>query len=118
MRSLMRIEWIKGQFLEMQELWSRGVFQKVSWTSFTPQDRLLSTRFHYKIKRKKDEFDKCKVRLVVHDQYMKRKGADGFGDYDDAFSLVPAASGFRTILSLATQLDIFTDHVDISHAFV
>ena len=28
------------------------------------------------------------------------------------------ASGFRTILSLATQLDMFTDHVDISQAFV
>ena len=39
---------------------------------------------------------------------MKRKGADGVGDYDDAFSPVPAASGFRTILSLATQLDMFT----------
>ena len=49
---------------------------------------------------------------------MKRKGADGVGDYDDAFSPVPTASGFRTILSLATQLDMFTDHVDISQAFV
>ena len=49
---------------------------------------------------------------------MKRKGADGVGDYDDAFSPVPAASGFRTILSRATQLDMFTDHVDISQAFV
>ena len=46
---------------------------------------------------------------------------EGVGDYNDAFSPgpVPAASGFRTfILSLATQLDMFTDHVDISQAFV
>ena len=49
---------------------------------------------------------------------MKCKGADGVDDYDKAFSLVPAASGFRTILSLATQLDMFTEHVDISQAFV
>jgi len=49
---------------------------------------------------------------------MKHKGADGVGDYDDAFSPVPAASNFCTILSLATQVDMFTDHVDISHAFV
>ena len=49
---------------------------------------------------------------------MNCEGADGVGDYDDAFSLVPAASSFRTILSLATQLDMFTDHVDISQAFV
>ena len=49
---------------------------------------------------------------------MRRKGEDGVGDYDDAFSPVPAASGFRTILSLATQQNMFTDHVDISQAFV
>ena len=49
---------------------------------------------------------------------MKRKGADGIGDYNYAFIPVPAASGFRTILSLATQLDMFTDHVDISQAFL
>jgi len=42
---------------------------------------------------------------------MKRKGADDVGDYDDSLSPVPAASGFCTILSLATQLDMFTDHV-------
>jgi len=39
---------------------------------------------------------------------MKRKGADGVGDYDDTFSPVSASSSFRTILSLATQLDMFT----------
>jgi len=49
---------------------------------------------------------------------MRRKGEDGVGDYDDTFSPVPAASGFRTILSLATQQNMFTDHVDISQAFV
>ena len=49
---------------------------------------------------------------------MRRKNNDGVGDYDDAFSPVPAASSFRTIISLATQLDMFTDYVDISQAFV
>ena len=49
---------------------------------------------------------------------MKRKNAEDVGDYDDAFSPVPAASGYRNILSLATQLDMFTDHVDISQTFV
>ena len=49
---------------------------------------------------------------------MRRKGEDGVGDYEDAFSPVPAASGFQTILSLTTQENMFMDHVDISQAFV
>ena len=57
--------------------------------------------------RKGGEFDKCKVRLVVQGQHMRRKGEDSVGDYDDAFSLVPANSGFSTILSLATKEDRF-----------
>ena len=57
-------------------------------------------------------------RLVVQGQHMKRKNADGVRDCDDVFSPVPAASGFRTILSLATQLDMFTDHVDISQSIM
>jgi len=118
MRSAMKAEWIKSQTSEMDGLWRRGVFQKVLRSSLTPQDRVFTSRFHYKIKRKGGEFDKCKVRLVVQGQHMRRKGADGVGDYDDAFSPVPAASGFRTILSLATQQNMFTDHVDISQAFV
>jgi len=119
MHSPLRIEWIKSQGLEMQGLWSHGpgVFQKVLRTSFTPQDRVSSTRFHYKIKRKGCEFNKGKVQLVVQGPHMKLKGAGGVGDYDDAFSPVPADSSFHTMLSLATQLDMF-DHVHISQAFV
>jgi len=49
---------------------------------------------------------------------MKRKNADSVGDYDDTFSPVPVASGFQAILSLATQLNMFTDYVDISQALV
>ena len=63
-------------------------------------------------------FDKCKVRLLVQGQHMRRKGEDSVGDYDDAFSPVPVVSGFRTILNLVTQQNMFTDHVDISQAFV
>jgi len=99
MRSPMRTEWIKRQGLEMQGLWSREVFQKVLRTSFTPQDRVFITRFNYTIKRKGGEFDKCKVRLVVQGQHMKRKGADGVGDYDDAFMcLLLAVSALFSVL--------------------
>ena len=48
---------------------------------------------------------------------MRKKGDDGVGDYEDFFSPVPHASGFRTILALATMWNMMTDHVDISQAF-
>jgi len=87
-------------------------------TSLDYQDKVFSIHFHYKIKRKGGAFDKCKVRLVIQGYHMKQQNDDGVDDYDDAFSPVPAAIGFRTILNLATQLDMFTDHVDIFQAFV
>jgi len=97
MRSAMKSEWIESQTSEMDGLWHRRVFQKVLRLSLIPQDRVFTSRFHYKIKREVGEFDKHKVRLVVQGQHMRRKGKDGVGDYHDAFSPVPAASGFRTI---------------------
>ena len=100
--------------MKCKDFGSRGVLR----TFPEPEDKVFSTLFQYKIMRKGGAFDKCKVRLTVHGQHMKRKGADGVGDYDDAFSPVPAASGSRTIPSLAIELDTFTDHVDISQAFV
>jgi len=118
MQIAMKAEWIKSQTTEMDGQRHRGVFQKVLTSSLTPQDRVFTSRFHYKIKRKGREFDRCKVRLDVQGQHMCRKGEDGVGDFDDAFSPVPAASRFRTILSLATQQNMFTDHIDISQALV
>jgi len=52
MRSAMKADWIKSQTSEMDGLWRRGVFQKVLRSSLTPQDRVFTSRFHYKIKRK------------------------------------------------------------------
>ena len=118
MRSPLRTEWIKSEDLEMSGLWRRGVFERVRRASLLPADKVFSSRFHYKIKRKGGDFDKCKVRLVVQGQHMFRKDINGVGDYEDAFSPVPHASGFRTILSLATAFDMHMDHVDISQAFV
>jgi len=114
----MKAEWIKSQTSEMDGLWRRGVFHKVLRSSITPQDRVFTSRFHYKVQRKGVDFDKCKVRLVVQGQHMRQKGEDSVGDYDDAFSPVLAASGFRIILSLAIQKNMFTDHVDIPQGFV
>ena len=119
-QSAMKAEWIKshGQTSKMDGLRRRCVFQKVLRSLLTPQDRVFTSRFHYKIKRKGWELDKCKVRPGVQGQHMRQKGEDGVGDYNDAFSPVPAASGFRAILSLATQQKMFTGHVNISQAVV
>ena len=48
---------------------------------------------------------------------MRRKDATGKGDYTDAFSPVPHVSDLRILLAIATDNDMFTDHVDISQAF-
>jgi len=106
----------------MDGLWRRSIFhwQKVLGLSLTPQDhdRVFTSCFHYKLQRKGGEFDKCQVRLVVQGKHMRQKGEDSVGDHNDSFRPVPAASGFHTILSLATQQNMFTDYVDISQTFV
>ena len=114
----MKAEWIKSQTSKIDGLWRRCVFQKVFRPFLNPQDSVFTRCFHYKIMRKGWEFDECKVRSGVQGQHMRRKGEDCVGDYNDAFSPVPAASGFRTILSLVTQQKMFTDHVNISQAVV
>ena len=67
MRSSMRTEWIKSQNLEMQGLWSRGVFQKVLRTSLCPQDKVFSTHFHYKLRERGANLThvKCRKTLMV-----------------------------------------------------
>jgi len=71
MQSAIKAEWIKSQTSEMEGLCHRGVFQKALCSSLTPQDRVFTSHVHYKIKRKGEEFDKCKVRLVVQGQHMR-----------------------------------------------
>ena len=118
MRTTMKAAWLKAETVEMDGLIKQHVWNRVLRSTLTAQDKVFSTRFHYKIKRLNGEFDKCKVRLVVQGQHMHRRDADVKGDYDDAFSPVPHASGFRTILSLATASDMHLASVDISQAFV
>ena len=52
---------------------------------------------------KNGKFDRCKVRLEVQGQHVRKKGVDGIGDYEDSFSPVPHTSGFHTILAIATM---------------
>ena len=69
MQSAMKAEWIKRQTSEMDRIWRCGVFQKELCSLPTPQDRVFTSCFHYKIKRKGKEFGKYKVRLVVQGQH-------------------------------------------------
>ena len=48
---------------------------------------------------------------------MRLKNDTGKGDYTDAFSPVPHASGLRILLVITTENDMFTDYVDISQPF-
>ena len=66
----------------MDGLYRRKCWVKVLRSSLTPQDKIFSTRFHYKIKRKDGQFEKCKVRLVIQGQHMRRKDDTGLGDFE------------------------------------
>jgi len=100
----------------MQGFWSRKVFQNSLHHFLFLKSNSSAFVFITKISEKEVNLTIVKFdglsRCVKSTQ--KRRGSDGVGDHDDAFSPVPAASGFRTILSLATQLDTFFYDVDIS----
>jgi hypothetical protein len=69
----------------MDGLYRRKCWVKVLLSFLTPQDKVFSSRFRYKIKRKDGQFDKCKVRLVIQGQHMHRNDDAGVGDFDEAF---------------------------------
>jgi len=107
-------EWIKSKHVEMDGLWRRGALEKVLRSSLDASARIFGSLFHYIIKRQLDmSLDKLKVRLVLQGQHMKQ-GVD----YEHSYSPVPHASGFRTMLALATAEEMLIDHVDISQAFL
>ena len=117
--------WLLVKKAEMDDLIKRNLVDRETLTwmtvkhlSLQPDDHIFSTRFHNKIKRKNGAFEYCKVRLVVQGQHMQKKDASGSGDFEDSFSSVTHDIGLCLMLTLATQHNMFTDHVDISQAFV
>lgn len=72
LRSPIKDTWIAAEKLEMEGLARRKCWVRVMKSTLTAQDKVFSTRFHYKIKRKHGQFEKCKVRLVVQGQHMHR----------------------------------------------
>jgi len=107
--------WLASENKEMTDLWRRGCLKRVHRSQLiSGVDKVFQSRFHYKIKRHADRsLDKLKVRLVCQGQHMRESV-----DYTDAFSPVPHASGFRTLVALAAANDMEMDQVDISQAFI
>jgi hypothetical protein len=58
MRSALSAEWLKSENIEMTGLWRRNVFERVRRDCLDSADKVFGSRFHYKIKRKRGEFDK------------------------------------------------------------
>jgi hypothetical protein len=81
--------------------------------------RVISSRFHYKIKRHsagehKLKVKRLKVRLVVQGQHMSKDK----GDFTDAFSPVPHLSGVRCCMSMATAMKWKAVGVDLTQGFI
>jgi hypothetical protein len=107
--------WKEEQGNEMTGLFGRGCLVK---RSELPKDtRVISSRFHYKIKRHsagehKLKVKRLKVRLVVQGQHMSK----GKGDFTDAFSPVQHLSGVRFCRSMATAMKAVG--VDLTQGFI
>ena len=79
LRSPLKPSWLVAEKTEMDGLYRRKCWVKVLRSSLTPQDKVFSSGFQYKIKRKHGQSDKCKVRLVIQGQHMRLKDDTGVG---------------------------------------
>jgi hypothetical protein len=81
--------------------------------------RVISSRFHYKIKRHsagehKLKVKRFKVRLVVQGQHVSKDK----GNFIYAFSPVPHLSGVRCCMSMATAMKWKAAGVDLTQGFI
>jgi hypothetical protein len=111
--------WQEEEKIELEGLTKRGCLKKVSRSSLPGGTRVIGSRFHYKIKRhsagsQKLKVKRLKVRLVVQGQHMSKEK----GDFVNAFSPVPHASGVRTIMSIATEQDWDAVACDLTQGFI
>ena len=90
--------WIQAEEKEWQGLWEKGVFKKWSRKDLLSNDRVLTSRYVYKLKRSAitGEVYRFKARLIVRGFQME-KGVD----FDDSFSPTPGLAVGRFMLSLA-----------------
>ena len=111
--------WRQEEDQEMRGLWERGCLRRVNRSDLPADVRIISSRFHYKIKRshageEKLKVKRLKVRLVVQGQNMSREK----GDFDNAFSPVPHLAGVRTVMSIATAEGWKARSVDFTRGFI
>ena len=111
--------WKSEEEIEIKGLWERGCFKRIKRSELPADARIISSRFHYKIKRTHAGEDKLKVkrlkvRLVVQGQHMSQQK----GDFDNAFSPVPHLAGIRTVISIATAENWTARAVDLTQGFI
>ena len=58
LRSPIKDAWIAAEKMEMEGLSRRKCWLRVLKSTLTAQDKVFSTRFHYKIKHKQGQFEK------------------------------------------------------------
>ena len=107
--------WLAAEAVEWKGLWERGCFKKWKRSDLLPNDRVFTSRYHYKIKRdpKTLKISKFKVRLVVQGHRMKESV-----DYVDAFAPVPHATVMRLLMALAIGYDMEMHSIDMTQAFI
>jgi hypothetical protein len=109
----------KEQGNEMTGLFGRSCLKKVKQIELPMSTRVISSCFHYKIKRHsagehKLKVKRLKVRLVVQGQHMSKDK----GYFIVAFSPVPHLSGLRCCMSMATAMKLKDVGVDLTQGFI
>jgi hypothetical protein len=111
--------WKDEQGNEMAGLFGCGCLKKIKRSELSMGTRVISSRFHYKIKRHsagehKLRVKRLKVRLVVQGQHMSKAK----GDFTDAFSPVPHLFGVRCCMSMVTAMKLKAIGVDLPQGFI
>lgn len=103
-------EWQRSMQREFEALTKNKVWELVD----RPVDqKVVKCKWVYRIKNNNSENCKYKSRLVA------RGFSQTYGvDYDDTFSPVVRHSTLRTLFALATELDMYIEHLDVDTAFL
>lgn len=107
--------WLEAEHTEWTGLWKQGCFKKWRRSDLLPNDRVFSSRYHYKIKHAMvtGKITKFKVRLVVQGHCMKEGK-----DYNDSFALVQATTIVRIMMALAAAEDLELHTIDLTQVFI